>query len=158
MSRLDPLELANAALRLPHDFAYYGDLHERDGWGRAFGVHRDSDTLERSNWQVITRELRERFPAEFITEQYSHWLVGWVETGRIRVLHNPELGNEQNLTEAFHAVVEWWQRLDRYPIADERAHSELETQELRAHIEAQVPGSGARHVRPRTCPRISCNE
>lgn len=136
---MNPLEAAEAALEHPADFAYYGELHEADGWGRAFGVHRDSDALERSNWQVITEDLRERFPDDFTSEQYTHWLVGWVETGRVRVLRQPELEvSEENLTDAFFAVVEWKERLDGYPVADETHYSELEWSEFQEWVEEEA--------------------
>lgn len=136
---VSPLDAAGAALEHPADFAYFGDLHEEDGWGRAFGVHRDSDALERSNWQVITEDLRERFPEDFTSEEYSHWLVGWVETGRVRVVRQPELGvSEENLTDAFLAVVEWRERLNSYPVLDESRYSELEWSEFQKWVEAEA--------------------
>lgn len=136
---MSPLEAAELSLEHPPDFAYFGDLHEEDGWGRAFGVHRDSDALERSNWQVITEDMRERFPDHFTTESASHWLVGWVETGRVRVLEDPsqEIA-EDNLTDAFRAVLDWKEKLDGYPVADEEHYSELEWTDFREWVESEA--------------------
>jgi hypothetical protein len=136
---MDIIEAAKASLRKPEDFAYFGDLHEDDGWGRAFGVHRDSDALERSNWKVITEDMQERFPDDFTTESASHWAVGWVETGRVKVLKDPALGIvEGNFTPAFEAVMEWKDNLDSYPVADEADYSALEWEEFTEYVTDEV--------------------
>ena len=83
--------------------------------------------------------VRERFPHDFTSEEYTHWLVGWVETGRVRVLRQPELEvSEENLTDAFFAVVEWKERLDGYPVADESHYSELEWSEFQEWVEEEA--------------------
>ncbi len=136
------IKFANDALEIPSDFAYFGDLHQEDGWGRTFSQHRDSDTLERSNWQVITKDLTTRFPDDTAIESYNHWAVGWLETLRVKVLLNPNDSDpitEDNLTPAFHAVAEWLTDLDIYPVADESHWSELEYDEFIEYISAEVP-------------------
>ena len=131
MRHLDPCEAAAEALRRPEHFAYYGDLDESDGWGRAFGVHRDSDVLEISNWETISADLAERFPDDWTSESSSHWAVGWVEEGRVRVLRDPDADiAEENLTEAFLAVLDWKERLDEYPVADEEDFSRREWEDF----------------------------
>ncbi len=123
----NPLEAAAEALERPQNFMYMGDLDESDGWGRAFGQSRDSDALEASNWRVITADLLERFPDDFAVERSSHWAVGWVDEGRVRVLVDPSAGIvAENLTDCFRAVLAWNEKLDGYPVADESDWCELE--------------------------------
>ena len=137
----DIVEAARESLKHPEHFAYYGDLHEEDGWGRCFGVHRDSDVLDRSNWDVITEDLMGRFPDDFHIEEASHFLVGWVQTLRVRVLSDPaELWiREQNITDAFRAAMEWKDRLEEYPIADEEEYCRVEYEEFWQYISDEVP-------------------
>lgn len=136
----DPLELAKASLQRPDNYAYWGDKSESGGWGRAFGQSRDSDALERSNFEVITTDMLERFPDDFAIERDNHWAVGWVETGRVRVLKNPD--DEitlDNLTDAFHACLEWKAKLDNYPVANEEHFSELEWREFTEFVFSEAP-------------------
>lgn len=146
----DLVDKAKTALEHPEYFAYYGDLHEADGWGRTgLGQHRDSDELARSNWEVISKDLLERFPDDFATESASHFLVGWVEELRVRVVKEEaaaELdGNfddleEEDLTDAFKACIEWAEKLEDYPVADEEHYSRLEYEELIEYLSNEVPG------------------
>jgi len=134
------LTLALQSLIHPPNFAYYGDLHEDDGWGRAFGSHRDSNALDRSNWEVITTNLLERFPEDFEIEGSSHWAVGWVVTLRVRVLVDPTKGIvHTNLTDAFRAVAEWKEALDTHCAADEEHWSELEYDEAITYLQSEIP-------------------
>jgi hypothetical protein len=129
---------AEASLEHPADFAYFGDLEESDGWGRAFGQHRDSDALDRSNWQVISEDMASRFPDYWQVESASHWAVGWTEGGRVKVLEDASLGiTLANLTEAFLACLEWKAALEDYPVADEEAYSALEYAEFCEFLEAE---------------------
>lgn len=94
-------------------FAYYGD---REGWCVAATVHRDSDTLERSNWHTVTADILgmrdesedEDMLADAAIERMSHFLVGWVEYLLVR----PE-------TPQAARALEWRQKLAVYPVADE---------------------------------------
>lgn len=135
---MDILERAKAAMIRPDNFAYFGDL---DGsvWGRAFGQSRDSDALERSNFEVITGDLLKRFPDDYVIERSNHWAVGWVDEGRIRVLKNPRKRlTEKNLTEAFRAVVAWKEKLENYPVADEEHYSALEFGEFSEYVTSEA--------------------
>ncbi len=139
----DILDAAHESLERPKDFAYWGSFHEEDGWGRAFAQHRDSDALDRSNWQVISKDLLTRFPDDVHIESANHWAVGWIETLRIRVLINPmaeEPFTENNITQCFEAVCEWENCLANYPIADESHFTELEYKEFYEYIEGEVSG------------------
>lgn len=98
-----------------YGFAYWG---ESEGWGIAVSMHRDSDALERSNFRVIRDNLETRFPDDIRVETFSNWLVGWSES----VLVRPD-------SEAWEAAEEWEEKLAEYPVADEDAWSEEESEE-----------------------------
>lgn len=101
-------------------FAYFGEL-EAPPWGVLgfVGQHRDSDPLDRSNFEVITNDLFEKFPDAFRVESSSHWAVGWVEVVRI------DTSNDA----AVIAAMDWQYELEQYPVADEEHYSNLEVEE-----------------------------
>jgi|SRR5215471_13608138 len=113
---------------------YFGrldDLVEDNMAQTGIGQHRDSDVLDRSNFQVILEDLRERFPDLIEVDGASHWAVGWVEGILVPALTDPSLGyTESNVHPAFLAAMEWQAKLADYPIADETAYSELEWTEF----------------------------
>ncbi len=104
-------------------FVYYGD---REGWHVALSVHRDSDVLDRSNWDVITADvlaIRDDAPAvdglaDAAIERMSHFLCGWVDHLLVR----------PGSTAAARARY-WHDKLESYPVADEEHYSALETNE-----------------------------
>jgi len=103
------------------DFGYFGDLPFGETWARTFAHCRDSDTLEESNWNVITQDLLERFPDHTTIESYSHWAVGWCESLCVQMLTE-----DRKPTEAAYAVFEWHKSLEDYPVADEEDYSRAE--------------------------------
>ena len=48
-----------------------------DDYFVSFSQHRDSDTLNRSNFEVASKQLEELEGVEIIRD--SHFLVGWIE-------------------------------------------------------------------------------
>ena len=96
-------------------FAYWG---EREGWGIALTQHRDSDTVERSNWRVIVPDMLAQYPDDAAVESASHWAVGWVE----HLLVRPG-------TAAYAAAERWAAKLANYPLADEDDYGQLEWDE-----------------------------
>lgn len=65
-------------------FVYYGDRPLGKTWG-IVGPHqtRDSEVLEKSNYECIIRDLEKEFPDD--DEKWevlgsSHWAVGWVDS------------------------------------------------------------------------------
>lgn len=102
-----------------------------NGWrSLGFSVHRDSDILERSNWEVISRDLTERFPNHVKIIGAGHWAVGWVDSLRVH-LHNPITGRDlPKGYEALEAAYEWHRKLGDYPVADEDHYSDLEMKEI----------------------------
>ena len=97
-------------------FVYYG---EREGWLIALSQHRDSEALDRSNFAVISADLRGRFTDDVAIESTSHFLVGWVEY----LLVSPDNADAVAAAEA------WRDRLADYPVADEENFGELEYNE-----------------------------
>ena len=96
------------------NFSYWGEYGD---WYIVTGQHRDSDALTRSNFRVIHKDLLARFGEEAVTvERARNWLVGWSEA----LLVNPKM------PDAVQAVIDWRERLDGYPVADDEDWSALE--------------------------------
>lgn len=135
------VELANESLKKPEDFGWWGDGDMFVTWGWA-GVdkHRDSGYLELSNFDVISRDLMERFPNDFKTVGIGHWAVGHADRLIVRVIEDENLGCvEDNITPAYHAAMEWLGWLEDYPIADESHYSDLCYGEFVALIRMFMP-------------------
>ena len=93
------------------DFAYYG---EHGDWLVTLGVTRDSDAVERSNWQFITSGILTAYPDDASIEEMGHWAVGWVKY----LLVKPD-------SPAVKVMEEWAEQLALYPIADEEHYEML---------------------------------
>ena len=106
------------------DFGYHGETPIGKTWAMAFSVHRDSDILGESNWAVISADMERRFPEDVTIERMGHWAVGWVDYLLVRMLDD-----DGQLTEAGDAALDWKDKLDRYPVADENDYSERESEE-----------------------------
>lgn len=107
MTALPPIRSSGA-----ESFAYFGD---REGWLIALSVHRDSDTVERSNWRVIVPAMQHEYPDDTAVECMNHWAVGWIDYLLVRP--------DSSVAER---AQEWAARLAGYPLADEEDYSELE--------------------------------
>jgi hypothetical protein len=109
-----------------------GDIAEDNDWAGVglgpVGQTRDSDELARSNFQVITEDLQERYPDETEIVRFGHWACGWIE----EIAYNA--GNADLRT----AIQAWRDKLDNYPIADEEHYSELETSELYDYFASEI--------------------
>lgn len=95
--------------------------HEHASWYIGpCGVHRDSDTIARSNWDVMLARYREIDPEERDHEvhRFGHWAVGWVE----ECAYRPG-------SDVARAADEMRTSLDAYPILSDDHHSELESVE-----------------------------
>lgn len=97
------------------------DGSDKGDWAVTISKHRDSDALQVSNYNVISRDMISRFEDDVEEHSFSHWAVGWVEHLFVRI-HDE--GGE--FTPAFVAIMEWEERLEEYPIADEDDYSETE--------------------------------
>lgn len=101
--------------------AYFGDFPD---WLVAYAIHRDSDALERSNFE----ELKERFLAvspeneQWAIETSGHWLVGHIE----HVIVAPDSDCERIALEAK-------EDLEDYPILNEERYGEMEYAEVTAN-------------------------
>lgn len=92
---------------------YFGD---RPDWLIVLAVHRDSGTIDRSNFQVAQKMLE----AEGATvERFNHWAVGWVDY----LIVNPACPDLVAIAERIR------ERIDNYPILDEFHQSQLESDE-----------------------------
>jgi len=86
-----------------------------DGWYAApVGRSRDSDTVERSNWEVQLERIPESETVQVVRE--GHWAVGWVEWLAIHESDRGALGEAEKIGE----------ELENYPMLDEDHHSQLE--------------------------------
>lgn len=146
---LDRLAEAQSA---PRD--YFGPLDSliEDNKARAgIGQHRDSDALERSNFQVIYDDLVTRFPDDVEIDRSSHWAVGWHEVILVTALDSKRTFddslpvwngnypiNESDIHPAFLAAMEWQDKLDNYPVADESHYSDLEFEEFSEWVEGDA--------------------
>lgn len=93
--------------------AYWGD---RGNWLIVLAVHRDSDCLTRSNFEVATKMLEAEGCA---IERFNHWAVGWIDY----LIINPECKDLVAIAERIR------ERIDDYPVLDEFHYSNLEQQE-----------------------------
>lgn len=113
------------ALEMPGSFAYWGEHDLGVTWGfTPFAQTRDSGTITRSNFEVIKKDLTERFGDDVDVLCSSHWAHGWSEQIIVRVKDN-----DDQPTSAFEAVVEWEEALENYPVASDDHLSELEVEE-----------------------------
>lgn len=115
-------------LKRPEDFGWFGGDEMFATWSFA-GINKTinhDDPLEESNFEVISKDLMERFPDDFDVVGVKHWAVGSMDQLRVRVLKNEGKVEYDNLTEAFHALMEWHDALESYPVADETDFYERE--------------------------------
>ena len=128
------LRCAKDGLQKPEDFGYWGSEDMFKTWGFC-GVdkNRDSNLIEISNFDVITKDLMFRFPLDFKIENYSHWMVGNVDRLVCRILKYElpfiDQVKEKDITTAFITAMEWLNQLRDYPIADEGDYSDKQYQE-----------------------------
>lgn len=137
-SILDRLVQAQSA---PRD--YYGPLSSlvQDNKASAgIGQHGDSDVLDRSNFQVIYEDLLARFPDDVEIDRSSHWAVGWHEIILVTAWNEENLmhGKSPSIHPAFLAAIEWQDKLDNYPVADESHYSDLEFEEFSEWVEGDA--------------------
>lgn len=133
---MDLEQAARECLTRPGAFAYFGDLPLFVSYGFTFAVHRDSDVLERSNWETISQDLLERFPEDCEIVPTSHCLVGWMDHLAVRILLDADAGiTAENIAPAFRAVCEWIDALENYPVANEDHFCALEYEDALETLE-----------------------
>lgn len=108
--------------RRPRDYAGFSP----DGDYLIASVHRDSDTISRSNWAVLCADLGAEFYAsrECTDERppcyawrAAHWAVGWIEYLCVRADAPGDL---------IARAIEWMAALEDYPVADDGHLTDLE--------------------------------
>jgi hypothetical protein len=106
------------------DFGYHGDLDLGITWAFTFSVHRDSDQLERSNWEVISSDLMKKHPNTVEITHCGHWAVGWIDHLTVKMVDK-----NGRITRAGLDVLDWYEKLTDYPLADEQHYSDLQWEE-----------------------------
>ena len=122
MSYVEDIEkYAKQATTKPEDFGYWGSEDMFVTWGFTnIDQNRDSDTLEKANFKFITEELMSIFPKDYRIESYAHWAVGNVDRLVCRVYE--EDTNKKVIASSFYLAMEWLDKLDDYPVADEQTY------------------------------------
>lgn len=90
-----------------------------DYYSSGVGRSRDSDALERSNFECMLRALGGESETVIIVRE-SHWAVGWVEWIAIHETDSAALQTADEISAA----------LEDYPVIDEMHWSELEYSEM----------------------------
>lgn len=103
------------------DFAYTGEKDLGGTWAMTFSMNRDSGLLEQSNYEAVKGDLEKRFPKDVSDERFSHFAVGWLDQLLVRMLDK-----DRKITRAGIAALEWKDRLESYPVADDEDFSRRE--------------------------------
>lgn len=111
------------------DFGYHGEVDLGKTWAITFSMNRDSGLLEQSNYKTIKDDLEKRFPKDVSDERFNHWAVGWIDHLLVRMLDK-----RGKVTKAGVAALEWQDKLEDYPVADEEDYSRLELEETLDNI------------------------
>jgi hypothetical protein len=122
MSYVENIEkYAKQATTKPEDFGYWGSEDMFNTWGFTnIDQNRDSDVLEKANFKYITKELMAIFPDDYRIETYNHWAVGSVDRLVCRVYE--EDTDKKVIASSFYLAMEWLDKLDDYPVADEQTY------------------------------------
>lgn len=115
---------AKMATEKPQDFGYWGSSDMFDTWGFTnIDQNRDSDVLEKANFKYITEELMAIYPDDYRIETYNHWAVGSVDRLVCRVYEDDT--DKKVIASSFYLAMEWLDKLDDYPVADEETYGKM---------------------------------
>jgi hypothetical protein len=103
------------------DFSYRGDKDLGRTWAMTFSKSRDSSILEQANYDAVKGDLEKRFPRDVSDERFSHFAVGWLDQLLVRMLDK-----SGKVTKAGIAALEWKDKLESYPVADDEDYSRRE--------------------------------
>lgn len=109
------------------------EMDDADRWTIVYSSNRDSGLLDKSNEAQIEQALNpftEADDPDVVSEQHSHWAVGWVQGHSIRVCDD-----HGNITEAFRTYFELQQQMEAYPILDESDYSDREYEATHENID-----------------------
>lgn len=112
------------ALERPSDFGYFGGRKEMfKTWSLGPIIqHRDSDILSQSNTAVLQKMLESECDSEeWEILSCNHWAVGWVEHISFKVINE-----DGKPTTTFIKLMEFFKKLEDYPVADEMDYSNRE--------------------------------
>jgi hypothetical protein len=96
---------------------FIGDDNDYKEWYGVVGQSRDSDCLERSNFETALAILGGESD-DVRVERFDHWAVGWIEEVYVR----PD-------SEAYKIAVDIEKRLQNYPVLDEEDYCQKEYEE-----------------------------
>lgn len=108
--------------------------HEHKDWLIGpVGVHRDSEVVDRANWEAVINAYEKADPDQndWHTMRFGHWAVGWVE----EVAYRPG-------SKIAELASEFRERLEDYPILDEHILSRMEAEEEEAREVCLGRGEG----------------
>lgn len=115
-------------------------------------VTRDSNIIEKSNWESILAYVKETYPeSDYHVIHASHWAVGHCSELLVRVLNNydpyvddEEFFDEDNITAIFKDMMDIVHVLTcDYPIFNETVFSRMEYEEILDNIKWQSPNWSA---------------
>jgi len=127
--------MAEQATTKPDDFGWWGREDMFETWGfTGISYNNSSSVMEESNFEVISKDLLEKYPDDFKIITMKHWAVGQVTTMIVRVYDdNPETG-ELTVSEPFKELITWHDHLADYPCADDAHYSEKDYEEVLKYI------------------------
>ena len=125
------------------DYAYFGELDRGVTVGTVMAQHRDSDALDRSNFESFQLQLEVINEEHVYIERDSHWAVGWVERLDVQIFEDGRI--TPTATKAFEIL----DGLQSHPIVDDDHFSELEYEEFLTYWDEEIPW------RFRDCEEIS---
>lgn len=124
---------------------YFGDTWY-DYFRAGVGQHRDSDCLERSNFDAMLLLLGGETDTVLIVRE-NHWAVGWIEWIAI---------HESN-TEAQDIASKALSDLENYPVLDESLYSEYENNEcIEIWSHCFDPKERAKYLREHCYDLVNC--
>lgn len=136
------LKCAKDGLEKPEDFGYWGYEDTFVTWGFCgIDKHNASKIFEIVNFDYISNDLMNRFPDDFRIEGFKHWAVGHIDRLVCRILKKEGDITESNITKAFYAAMEWQDKLQDYPIADDDTYYDLMYNEAIDTIKNCLPSS-----------------
>jgi len=122
-------------LQAPSDFGYFGDDKDKMFVTWSLGPvieHRDSGLLTQSNAAFLQKLLESEpaFNEKWRITECNHWAVGWVK--HLSFEAADEDGKPTRLAKV---ILNFYEELKNYPIADENDFDERERQEIWKNME-----------------------
>lgn len=119
------IKCATDGLQKPDDFGYWGPEDMFETWGFCgIDKNRDSNLLDISNFECISKELLAEFPNDFRIETYNHWAVGSVTRMVCRILHHKGEVTDNNITYPFKKAMKCLDDLADYGVWNEYDYEE----------------------------------